>query len=83
MNLKNVKLVFEIMEKMQSDIRKHKYNSMNDMVKTYSLNYNLNIDIVEFISKKALQNMWDQFFKKTIDKMLKMCYNIIKLREKR
>lgn len=59
MNLKNVKLVFEIMEKMQSDIRKHTYNSMNDMVKTYSLNYNLNIDIVELISKKALQNMWD------------------------
>ena len=59
MNLKNVKLVFEIMEKMQSDIRKHKYNSMNDMVKTYSLNYNLNINIVELISKKALQNMWD------------------------
>lgn len=59
MNLKNVKLVFEIMEKMQSDIRKHTYNSMNDMVKTYSLNYNLNINIVEFISKKALQNMWD------------------------
>ena len=59
MNLKNVKLVFEIMEKIQSDIRKHTYNSMNDMVKTYSLNYNLNINIVEFISKKALQNMWD------------------------
>lgn len=59
MNLKNVKLVFEIMEKMQSDIRKHTYNSMSDMVKTYSLNYNLNIDIVELISKKALQNMWD------------------------
>lgn len=59
MNLKNVKLVFEIMEKMQSDIRKHTYNSMNDMVKTYSLNYNLNINIVELISKKALQNMWD------------------------
>ena len=57
MNLKNVKLVFEIMEKMQSDIRKHTYNSMNDMVKTYSLNYNLNIDIVELISRKALQNM--------------------------
>ena len=59
MNLKNVKLVFEIMEKMQSDIRKHKYSSMNDMVKTYSLNYNLNINIVELISRKALQNMWD------------------------
>lgn len=59
MNLKNVKLVFEIMEKMQSDIRKHTYNSMNDMVKTYSLNYNLNINIVELISRKALQNMWD------------------------
>lgn len=62
MNLKNVKLVFEIMEKMQSDIRKHTYNSMNDMVKTYSLNYNLNIDIVELISRKALQNMQDYFF---------------------
>lgn len=59
MNLKNVKLVFEIMEKMQSDIRKHTYNTMNDMVKTYSLNYNLNINIVELISKKALQNMWN------------------------
>ena len=59
MNLKNVKLVFEIMEKMQSDIRKHTYNSMNDMVKAYSLNYNLNINIVELISRKALQNMWD------------------------
>lgn len=59
MNLKNVKLVFEIMEKMQSDIRKHKYNTMNDMVKTYSLSYNLNINIVELISKKALQNMWN------------------------
>ena len=70
MNLKNVKLVFEIMEKMQSDIRKHKYNSMNDMVKTYSLNYNLNINIVELISKKALQNMWDQFFLK---KLLTKC----------
>lgn len=66
MNLKNVKLVFEIMEKMQSDIRKHKYNSMNDMVKTYSLNYNLNINIVELISRKALQNMWDQFFLKKL-----------------
>lgn len=62
MNLKNVKLVFEIMEKMQTDIRKHTYNTMNDMVKTYSLNYNLNINIVELISKKALQNMWNQFF---------------------
>lgn len=59
MNLKNVKLVFEIMEKMQSDIRKHTYNTMNEMVKTYSLNYNLNINIVELISKKALQNMWN------------------------
>lgn len=59
MNLKNVKLVFEIMEKMQSDIRKHKYNTMNEMAKTYSLNYNLNINIVELISKKALQNMWN------------------------
>lgn len=59
MNLKNVKLVFEIMEKMQTDIRKHTYNTMNDMVKTYSLNYNLNINIVELISKKALQNMWN------------------------
>lgn len=59
MNLKNVKLVFEIMEKMQSDIRKHTYNTMNDMVKTYSLNYNLNINIVELISKKALQNIWN------------------------
>lgn len=59
MNLKNVKLVFEIMEKMQSDIRKHKFNTMNEMVKTYSLNYNLNINIVELICRKALQNMWD------------------------
>lgn len=59
MNLKNVKLVFEIMEKMQSDIRKHKFNTMSDMIKTYSLNYNLNINIVELISKKALQNMWN------------------------
>ena len=59
MNLKNVKLVFEIMEKMQSDIRKHKYNTMNEMVKTYSLNYNLNINIVELICRKALQNMWN------------------------
>lgn len=57
MNLKNVKLVFEIMEKMQSDIRKHKFNTMNDMIKTYSLNYNLNINIVELICRKALQNM--------------------------
>lgn len=59
MNLKNVKLVFEIMEKMQTDIRKHTYNTMNDMVKTYSLNYDLNINIVELISKKALQNIWN------------------------
>lgn len=57
MNLKNVKLVFEIMEKMQTDIRKHTYNTMNDMAKTYSLNYNLNINIVELICRKALQNM--------------------------
>ena len=57
MNLKNVKLVFEIMEKMQVDIRKEKYNNMRKLVNYYASKYNVKYDIAEFIVKKALQNM--------------------------
>lgn len=57
MSLKNVKLVFEIMEKMQVDIRKEKYNSMREFVNDYASKYNVKYDIAEFIAKKALQNM--------------------------
>lgn len=57
MNLKNVKLIFEIMEKMQVDIRKEKYNNMRELVNDYASKYNVKYDIAEFIVKKALQNM--------------------------
>ena len=57
MNLKNVKLIFEIMEKVQVDIRKGKYNSMRELVNDYASKYNVKYDIAEFIAKKALQNM--------------------------
>ena len=57
MSLKNVKLVFEIMEKIQVDIRKEKYNSMRELVNDYASKYNVKYDIAEFIAEKALQNM--------------------------
>lgn len=57
MNLKNVKLIFEIMEKMQVDIKKKNYNNMRELVNDYASKYNVKYDIAEFIAKKALQNM--------------------------
>lgn len=57
MNLKNVKLIFEIMEKMQVDIKKKNYNNMRELVSDYASKYNVKYDIAEFIVKKALQNM--------------------------
>lgn len=57
MNLKNVKLIFEIMEKMQVDIKKKNYNNMRELVNDYASKYNIKYDIAEFIVKKALQNM--------------------------
>ena len=57
MNLKNVKLIFEIMEKMQVDIKKKNYNNMRELVNDYAIKYNIKYDIAEFIAKKALQNM--------------------------
>lgn len=57
MNLKNVKLIFEIMEKMQVDIKKKNYNNMRELVNDYAIKYNIKYDIAEFIVKKALQNM--------------------------
>ena len=57
MNLKNVKLILEIMEKMQVDIKKKNYNNMRELVNDYAIKYNIKYDIAEFIVKKALQNM--------------------------
>ena len=57
MSLKNVKLVFEIMEKMQVDIRKEKYNNMRELVNDYASKYNLSYDIADYIARKSLQNM--------------------------